>query len=219
MKFWQRLTTVLILALPVLATAATAAPQAVVQDATTALLGRITKEKEILKKDQDALYRLVEENITPFVDVDGIARSVMGQYFRQATPAQQKEFARVFKQSLVRTYAKGLTAYEDQKIVFKPFKPGADPQKAQVNVDVHGNGGQIYPVTFQMQLDKSGQWKVRNLILNGINLGLTFRNQFGSAVEANRGNLDKAIAGWTPDTKALEGTSADAGKANKTARQ
>lgn len=219
MKFWQRLTTVLILALPVLATAATAAPQAVVQDATTALLGRITKEKEILKKDQDALYRLVEENITPFVDVDGIARSVMGQYFRQATPAQQKEFARVFKQSLVRTYAKGLTAYEDQKIVFKPFKPGADPQKAQVNVDVHGNGGQIYPVTFQMQLDKSGQWKVRNLILNGINLGLTFRNQFGSAVEANRGNLDKAIAGWTPDTKALDGTSADAGKANKTARQ
>lgn len=219
MKFWQRLTTVLILALPVLATAATAAPQAVVQDATTALLGRITKEREILKKDQDALYRLVEENITPFVDVDGIARSVMGQYFRQATPAQQKEFARVFKQSLVRTYAKGLTAYEDQKIVFKPFKPGADPQKAQVNVDVHGNGGQIYPVTFQMQLDKSGQWKVRNLILNGINLGLTFRNQFGSAVEANRGNLDKAIAGWTPDTKALEGTSADAGKANKTARQ
>lgn len=219
MKFWQRLTAILILALPVMATAATAAPQAVVQDATNALLGRITKEKDTLKKDQDALYRLVEENITPFVDVDGIARSVMGQYFRQATPAQQKEFARVFKQSLVRTYAKGLTAYEDQKVVFKPFKAGADPQKAQVNVDVHGNGGQIYPVTFQMQQDKSGQWKVRNLILNGINLGLTFRNQFGSAVEANRGNLDKAIAGWTPDTKALEGTSADAGKTNKTARQ
>lgn len=218
MKFWQRLTAIVMLALPVMATAATANPQAVVQDATNALLGRITKEKEALKKDQDALYRLVDENITPFVDVDGIARSVMGQYFRQATPAQQKEFARVFKQSLVRTYAKGLTAYENQKVVFKPFKPGTDPQKAQVNVDVHGNGGQIYPVTFQMQLDKAGQWKVRNLILNGINLGLTFRNQFGSAVEANRGSLDKAIAGWTPDTKALEAVSPDA-KATKTARQ
>lgn len=218
MTLWQRLTAILLLVLPLLATAA-GSPLVVVQDATNALLGRINKEKEVLRKDPDALYRLVEENITPFVDVDGIARSVMGPYFRQATPAQQKEFARVFKQSLVRTYAKGLTAYEDQKIVFKPFKPGTDPQKAQVNVDVHGTGGQVYPVTFQMQLDKTGAWKVRNLILNGINLGLTFRNQFGSAVEANRGNLDKAIAGWAPDAKALEGTSADAGKTNKTAKQ
>lgn len=219
MTFWQRLTATLLLALPLVAHAAGGNPQVVVQDATNALLGRITKEKEVLRKDPDALYRLVDENITPYVDVDGIARSVMGQYFRQATPTQQKEFARVFKQSLVRTYAKGLTSYENQKIVFKPYKAGPDPQKAQVNVDVHGSSGQIYPVTFQMQVDKAGEWKVRNLILNGINLGLTFRNQFGSAVEANRGSLDKAIAGWTPDTKAMEGSSAEAGKPNKTAKQ
>ena len=218
MKFWQRLTATLVLVLPMMAAAAEN-PQTVVQDATNTLLTRITKEKATLKKDESALLRVVEENITPFVDIDGIARSVMGQYFRQATPAQQKEFARVFKQSLVRTYAKGLTSYEDQKIMFKPYKAGTDPQKAQVNVDVHGDGGQVFPVTFQMQMDKAGQWKVRNLILNGINLGLTFRNQFSSAVETNRGNLDKAIAGWTPDTKALEGTSADVGKATKTATQ
>ena len=218
MSAWQRLTAILLLALPMMATAA-GNPQVVVQDATNALLARITKEKEVLKKDPEALNRLVDESITPYVDVDGIARSVMGQYFRQATPAQQREFTRVFKQSLVRTYAKGLTSYEDQKIVFKPYKAGPDPQKAQVNVDVHASSGQIYPVTFQMQVDKAGEWKVRNLILNGINLGLTFRNQFGSAVEANRGSLDKAIAGWTPDTKAMEGSSADAGKPNKTAKQ
>ncbi len=217
MKIWQRLTAILVLVLPVVATAA-GNPQVVVQQATDALLTRITKERAVLMKDEAALFRVVEENITPFVDVDGIARSVMGQYFRQATPAQQKEFARVFKQSLVRTYAKGLTSYEDQKIVFKPYKAGSDPQKAQVNVDVHGDGGQIYPVTFQMQMDKAGQWKVRNLILNGINLGLTFRNQFSSAVETHRGSLDKAIAGWSPEVKVPEATPA-AGAANKTARQ
>ena len=218
MKFWQRLTATLVLVLPMMTTEAEN-QQTVVQDATNTLLTRITKEKATLKKDEAALLRVVEENITPFVDIDGIARSVMGQYFRQATPAQQKEFARVFKQSLVRTYAKGLTSYEDQKIVFKPYKAGTDTQKAQVNVDVHGDGGQVFPVTFQMQMDKAGKWKVRNLILNGINLGLTFRNQFSSAVESNRGSLDKAIAGWTPDTKALEGTSAGGGKTNKTAVQ
>lgn len=204
MKFWQRLTAALVLALPLAATATESNPQQVLQSATDTLLARITKEKDSLKKDPQALYALVEQNITPFMDVDGIARRVMGQYFRQASPAQQQEFARVFKQSLIRTYAKGLTNYEGQKIVFKPYKPGEDPRKAQVDVDVYGSTGQVYPVTFQMQLDKAGAWKVQNLILNGINLGLTFRNQFGSAVESNRGSIDKAIAGWTPDTKAID---------------
>lgn len=215
MKFWQRLTTALLLVLPLAAPAAAANPQEVLKSATDTLLARITKEKEVLKKDPQALYTLVEQNITPFMDIEGIARRVMGQYYRQATPAQRTEFTRVFKQSLIRTYAKGLTNYEGQKIVFKPYKAGQDPKKAQVDVDVHGSTGQVYPVTFQMQLDKAGDWKVQNLILNGINLGLTFRNQFGSAVESNRGSLDKAIAGWTPDTKAIDATKGgDAPKAS-----
>lgn len=210
MKFWQRLSAVLMLSLPLLA-GASQGPQQVLQSATDSLLARITKDKETLKKDPQALYTVVEQNITPFMDIDGIARRVMGQYYRQATPAQRAEFARVFKQSLIRTYAKGLTNYEGQKIVFKPYKAGTDPKKAQVEVDVHGSTGQVYPVTFQMQLDKAGAWKVQNLILNGINLGLTFRNQFGSAVESNRGSLDKAIAGWTPDTQAIDATKGAAG--------
>ncbi|HET8731117.1 MAG TPA: ABC transporter substrate-binding protein [Moraxellaceae bacterium] len=204
MKFWQRLTTALLLVLPLAATATDSNPQQVLQSATDTLLARITKDKDSLKKDPQALYSLVDQNITPFMDVDGIARRVMGQYYRQATPAQQAEFTRVFKQSLIRTYAKGLTNYDGQKIVFKPYKPGEDPRKAQVDVEVYGSTGEVYPVTFQMQQDKTGAWKVQNLILNGINLGLTFRNQFGSAVEANRGSIDKAIAGWTPDAKAID---------------
>lgn len=203
MKFWQRVSAVVLLALPLVAVAADS-PQTALQDATNALLTRILKEKETLKKDPQALYRLVEENITPYMDVDGIARGVMGQYYRQATPEQRTKFAAVFKQSLVRTYAKGLTAYDNQKVVFKPYKAGADPKKAQVDLEVHGNTGQVYPVTFQMRLDNAGAWKVNNILLNGINLGLTFRNQFGSAVEGNSGSIDKAITGWTPDTKALD---------------
>ncbi len=217
MTLWQRLTASLLLVLPLAATAtatgpAPTHPQQLVETATKTLLDRVLKEKAVLQKDPQALYRLVDENITPFVDVDGIARGVMGQYFRQATPAQQQEFARVFKQSLVRTYAKGLTSYDNQKIVFKPYKAGPDASKAQVDMDVHGSGGQVYPVTFQLQTDKAGEWKVRNLIINGINLGLTFRNQFASAVEANRGSIAQAIAGWTPDTRALEDKPAQASK-------
>lgn len=204
MTRWQKILSALLLIMPMLAMAANDNPQVIVQNATNTLLKKITQEKEALKKDPQALYSLVEENIVPYMDVDGIARRVMGAFYRQATPAQRTEFAKVFKQSLVRTYAKGLTSYENQKIDFRPWKPGADPKKAQVDVNVHGDNGQVYPVSFQMQLGDDGAWKIQNLILNGINLGLTFRNQFASAVEANRGSIDKAIAGWAPDATADE---------------
>ena len=65
-------------------------------------------------------------------------------------------------------------------------------------MDIHTNSSTTIPVTYQLVLDAQGQWKVRNVLLNGINLGLTFRNQFASTVEANRGNLDKAIANFVP---------------------
>jgi phospholipid transport system substrate-binding protein len=65
-------------------------------------------------------------------------------------------------------------------------------------MDIQTSSNGVVPVTYQMVLDAQGQWKVRNLILNGINLGLTFRNQFASTVEANHGSLDKAIANFVP---------------------
>jgi phospholipid transport system substrate-binding protein len=70
-----------------------------------------------------------------------------------------------------------------------------------VDVNVTGDSGTVYPVTFQMKKNAQGQWMAENLIVNGINLGLTFRNQFGSAVNDNNNNLDKAIAGWAPTVK------------------
>lgn len=189
---------------PAMANAAEAKPQQVVQDGLNSLTERLLKEKAQIKSNPALLNSIVEQNITPYVDVDGISRSVMGQFYRQASAEQRARFAKVFKDSLVRTYANGLGNYEGQQVTFKPFKAGKDPKRAQVDFDVRGTSGTIYPMTFQMAQDAKGEWKVRNLILNGINLGLTFRNQFASQVEANRGNLDKAIAGWSPNANVVE---------------
>ena len=38
--------------------------------------------------------------------------------------------------------------------------------------------------------------RVRNLILEGLNLGLTYRNQFDELMQANGNNVDKAIDAW-----------------------
>lgn len=173
-------------------------PRVVVQTAVDNLVSRIVKDKKNLQKNPAALNQLVEQNIAPFVDIPGIARGVMGQYFRQATPAQRDRFLGVFKQSMVRTYANGLVAYDNEKILVKPYKPGDDSNRAQVDVEVTLDSGSVVPVTFQMVRDGQGNWRARNLLVNGLNLGLTFRKRFAEVVEQSGGNLDKAITAWSP---------------------
>lgn len=172
-------------------------PKDFVQRISTELTTRLVKERAAYQKDPQLLLSIVQQNIEPYVDFDNFAKGVMGQFYRQATDKQRADFTVQFKQSLIRTYANGLGAYENQKFTVKPYVAGEDPKKAQVDMEIQSSNG-VIPVTYQMVLNAQGQWKVRNLILNGINLGLTFRNQFASTVEGNRGNLDKAIANFVP---------------------
>ncbi|MEO6699780.1 MAG: ABC transporter substrate-binding protein [Paraperlucidibaca sp.] len=198
-NFLKVLLPVFALTLPAFVQAAPEAnPQAVVQTAITKLTARIDKDRVALRKSPDALNAVIEENITPFVDIPGIARGVMGQYFRQASDAQRDRFATIFKQSMVRTYANGLTSYDNQTVTVKPYTPGEDANRAQVEVEVALDNGTVVPVIFQMIRAGDGRWMTRNLIVNGLNLGLTFRKRFAEVVEQNAGNIDKAISSWSP---------------------
>lgn len=200
------------LSLPALAAGNT--PQEQIQAATDSLVVRIDKDRKAFDKNPQLLHNVVEENISPYVDFRTIARGVMGQFYRQASEQQRADFERVFKQSLIRTYANGMTAYNGQKYVVKAGKPSDKPTKAQVDMDVHGSSGKIYHVTYHLAQGKDGEWRIVNLILDGMNFGLAFRNKFAGLVEENKGSIDAAIANWVPDVK-LPGSAGDATQAGK----
>lgn len=161
------------------------------------LVERLNKERAAYKKDPAVLTKIVQENIEPYVDFNGFARGVMGQYYRQANDQQRVAFTQTFRQSLIKTYAKGLSAYDNESYSLRPFVAGKDSSKAVVQMDFKTSTGTVVPITYQL-IDLDNQWKVRNLQLNGIDIGLTFRNQFASTVQTNRGNLDAAIKSFIP---------------------
>ena len=51
---------------------------------------------------------------------------------------------------------------------------------------------------FSVYRNKLGEYKIINIIIDGINLGLVFRNQFQDNLEKNNMDLDKAIETWKP---------------------
>ncbi|WP_053213307.1 phospholipid-binding protein MlaC [Pseudomonas sp. Q12-87] len=198
---------VLLAALPLMASAV-AAPSAhdIIQDTTTRLLADLASNKEKYKQDPSAFYDALNGIVGPVVDADGISKSIMTvKYSRKATPAQMTRFQENFKRSLMQFYGNALLEYNNQGITVSPAKDESGT-RTSVDMQVKGNNGAVYPVSYTLE-KINDEWKVRNVIINGINIGKLFRDQFADAMQRNGNNLDKTIDGWAGEVaKAKEVT-------------
>ena len=187
---------VLLAALPLVANAV-AAPSAhdLVQDTTNRLLADLAANKEKYKKDPNDFYAALNTIVGPVVDAEGISKSIMTvKYSRKASPAQMKTFEENFKKGLFQFYGNALLEYNNQGIVVDPAKDESG-ERTSVGMTVKGSNGAIYPV--QYTLEKiNGEWKLRNVIINGINIGKLFRDQFADAMSRNGNNLQATIDNW-----------------------
>jgi len=59
--------------------------------------------------------------------------------------------------------------------------------------------GKSFKLTYSMAKKESG-WQVRNIIVDGINMGLTYRSQFDSSMISNDNNIDAVIDTWGSPT-------------------
>ena len=68
----------------------------------------------------------------------------------------------------------------------------------EVNVKFSSSSSYSFMTKFTIYKDKNGEYKIVNIIIDGINLGLTFRNQFQGVLKRESNDLDKAIQSWQP---------------------
>lgn len=196
LKILRRSLLVLLACLPFTAHAVATTPQQLVQSTTDQVLGELTSKREQFKQDPEAFYQALDGILGPVIDFDSFARGVMTvRYSRQASPQQMEAFQTSFKRSLVKFYGSALLEYDNQQIRMLPPVAAREPGRATVNMEVVGRSGSIYPLTYTLE-EKGGAWKVRNVIINGINIGKLFRDQFSESMRSNGNDLDKVIATW-----------------------
>lgn len=154
-----------------------------------------TSTEEAVRQQQFACFvGEVDRILGQIVDFDWIALKVMGSDGKVASAEQKAEFAETFRAGLVETYGRGLLNYSSERIVLLPAEDIEDKRKVTVHQQIVGVEA-TYPLDYTMGL-KDGQWKVINVIINGINLGKTFRGQFAQSSQKNKGDIDKVIASW-----------------------
>ncbi len=170
-------------------------PHLLVKDTTENVLELLNTGIDPSKSPDEFIEKL-SAILDPVVAFDYIARGVMGTYAKQASPEQQKQFSQSFKKGLVNTYGTGISGFNDLDIaVIPPASPLGDAKRTTVLQEVRSPSG-VVNIAYSMAKNRQGQWKMINLVLNGINFGQTFRGQFAAAVEKNNGDIDKTIKQW-----------------------
>ena len=168
----------------------------VISQTTDELLADLKANKELYKKDPSTFYAVLDRILGPVVDLEGISKGVMTvKYSRQASPEQMKRFEENFKAGLMRFYGNALLEYENEQIRILPGGGKQSPGREAVNMEVKDSKGTVYPLSYTM-VDIDGSWRMRNVTINGINIGKLFRDQFTQSMRAHGNDLNKVIDTW-----------------------
>ncbi|MCT7360305.1 MlaC/ttg2D family ABC transporter substrate-binding protein [Thalassolituus pacificus] len=170
-----------------------------VKRTTEKVMASIHKNRAIYESDQARFFWELEDVLGPMVDFQRLTRRIMGNYYREATLEQRKRFASAFKRSLLSSYATGLLEFNDYEVRVLPPKVGVENtlRNTLVDLEVVTAGGHVFPLTQSMYFHhRDRRWMAQNVIVNGINVGKLFGEQFEQMVQENDGNIGVAIEDW-----------------------
>ena len=184
-----------------------------VQETTEQVMAVVVAADEYVDSDPEQYYRQIQDLLDPLIDFRVFARSVMGPYAsseryrsldeagRQQLIAELDRFTAVMRASLVRTYSKGLLAFGGSRIelVVPESDAAGDAGSSRLSVRqlIYADKLQPYVVMYQMGRNKSGDWKLRNVIIESVNLGAIYKDQFLASAREQAGNIDAVIDSWT----------------------
>jgi phospholipid transport system substrate-binding protein len=129
-------------------------------------------------KKKERIERL-KEIITPMFDYEEMARRSLGPHWRRRTPAEQEEFAKLFRGFLERIYSDKVDLYDGEKVVFG--RETLEKDYAEVESIVTNAKGEAASVIYRLKRN-DGKWKVYDAVVENISIVNNYRSQFDRVI-------------------------------------
>ena len=163
-----------------------------VKTTADAVLEKVSNNKQAINDDPNFAESLVSDLVLPHFDFTKMTQTAMGKHWRRASQNQQAEIVKEIRSLLVRTYSVALLNYSGQKIEYLPLRETSKPERVTVQTLVtEADGGPRIPVDYRL-FDKSGTWKVYDVVIDGVSLVSNYRTSFSGQIR--RGGIDGLIA-------------------------
>jgi phospholipid transport system substrate-binding protein len=124
-------------------------------------------------------------------DVAPITEFVLGRYRWIATPQQIQDFSALYQEYTVQTYTQQLSHLAGARLVLQNARPQGSETVVGSNV-VAPSGG-TYHVDW-CAVDRGGACRISDLVIEGVSMKMTHRNEVAHWIEINGGRFASALA-------------------------
>lgn len=171
-------------------------PSQLVLANSTRVLATLEARRPEFTKNRNALRQFVNSEFGQMFDRDYAGRLVLGAHGRGAAPADVKLFADALADNLMQRHGSSLLDFNTRlRVRIKSETALRGGAITKVSSEMLRSGGEPIPVDYLMH-KVGGQWKVFDVIVEGISMVQTFRNQFDGPLRR------KSIAQVAADLKA-----------------
>jgi phospholipid transport system substrate-binding protein len=185
----------LLVALPLAIAAgpAAAAPDTGNAKATAFMNGLWSQALDLLNKKRPAAERQAQfrELFHKDFDTPGIARFVLGRYWRTASPEEKQEFLKLFDNYVVYVYTARLSDFEGEQFKITGARPDQDSMLVSTDVITPG-APQPLRVDWRLVND-DGDYKISDVIVDGVSMLVTQRSEFASVIQRHGGQIQGLI--------------------------
>ena len=170
------------------------APEILVQETVDKIITNIQENRAVYKKDNDALYQMLDETLVPTLHIPRMAKIILGKKVAStSTEAQKAAFAEEFKTLLMKTYALAMLEFTgEQKVVYEDVKYKPSGDIAIVKGGFISADGQKIDIILHMSNRDDTQWRAYNMEAAGINVLSTYKSAFSSTLKKK--GIDGLIA-------------------------
>jgi phospholipid transport system substrate-binding protein len=158
-------------------------PSQLVLNNSQRVLTTLEKRRGEFTNNRAALRQFVSSELNAMFDRDYAARLVLGRHGRGASDEDVKLFAVALADYLMQRYGSSLLDFNTQlRVRVKSEKPLERGFGVKVSSEFLRQGGEPIPVDYLMR--KTGtQWKVFDVMVEGVSYVQTFRSQFDAELQ------------------------------------
>ena len=128
--------------------------------------------------------------------INGIARFVLGRYWRGASDVDRTEYMVLYEGCVVNTWADRFSEYSGQEFTVQDAVPGRSADQAERVAIVRSKffTGPKTPVRIDWRVTSRGEiYKITDVAVEGISMAITLRDEFGSVIRKNNGQISALL--------------------------
>jgi len=156
--------------------------QEIVDDAKKVLIDANTKEFKTKKLSEMALKT---------VDIKGVAYYSLGNYRKKLNEEQMKEYLSLFEKYFLKSFTSRLTDYSDPKIDVVSTEVLNSKYTIVKSVLLATDKKPEVKIEWRVYTKNPDKPLIRDLIIEGLSLARTQKEEFASVIETNNGDVKK----------------------------